>query len=88
MFGPADIQHAGLGSRGEHREKAIHAPSPEADEHEMIEGLKCKFHLPFVDMPILDMPMLEDSRQDAQKEFRTRETLAHYEIEFCHGSVI
>jgi len=88
MFGPADIQYTGLGSRGEHRKKAIHAPSPEADEHEVIEGLKGKFHLPIFDVPMLDLPIQEDSREVAHKKSRTRATLAHYEIERCHGSVI
>jgi hypothetical protein len=67
LLRPADIQHSGLGRRGEHRKEAIHAPPAEADEHEKIEGLKGKFHLPIIDVSILDMPILEDSREGAQK---------------------
>jgi hypothetical protein len=73
LFRSADIQHPGIGRGGEDRKKAIHAPPAEMDEHEMIEGLKGKFHLPILDVPIvdvriLDVPILEDSREVAQKD--------------------
>ena len=54
----------------------------------MIEGLKGKFHLPILGVPILDMLIQKDSREAARKNCGTRKTLSQREIEHCHECVI